>query len=123
MKTHEPPPRCHEFYFAKLDTLVQVEPSADGVTIRATRDTFSPRRKECFIRELAAEGFIDDDYRWGSLTGVNPNRRVRWLVDFSWLKISPEATAATRRFMLRLLGGAALLWLALMTAILLGAAG
>ena len=80
MNTHEPPSRRHEFYFAKLDTLVRVEPFDDVVTIRASRDTFSPQGKECFIRELAAEGFIDDDYRWVSPAGLNPTRCVRWFV-------------------------------------------
>ncbi len=123
MKTHAVEPRGHEFYFANLDTLVQVEQSADAVTIRATRHTFSARRKEYFIHELAAEGFIDDRYRWFTAVGDAGTLGVRWLVDISWLKISPELTAATRRFVLRSLGAATVLWLVLMTTLFLRTAG
>jgi len=119
MKADAAEPRCHEFYFADLDTLVQVRSSDDFVSVHATRDTFSTHRKESFVHELAAEGFIDDEFRWFSFADPFPVRHVRWLVDLSWLAISPGLTASTRRFMLRLLGGAALLWLALMTALLL----
>lgn len=123
MKTRTPPARCPEFYFAQLDTLVRVERSGDAVTIRATRDTFSVRRKEYFIHELAAEGFIDDGYQWFSLGDIHSARPIRWLVDFTWLGISPELTAAARRFMLRMLGAAAMLWVGLMTALFTGAIG
>jgi len=44
-------------------------------------------------------------------------------VDFSPLEIRPELTAATRRFVRRVLGAAALRWLGLMTALPLHAAG
>ena len=123
MKTSPAEPRCHEFYFANLDTLVQVEQVENSVIIRATHDTFSERRKEYFIHELAAEGFIDDGYRWFSFTDAPGSRPVRWLVGCSWMKISPQVTVATRRFMLRLFCAAALLWLGLMTAAFLRAAG
>jgi len=115
--------RCFEFCFPEFDTLVQVEETDGEVVIRATRNTFSARRQECFIHELAAEGFIDDGYRWFSSADANPSHRIRWLVDHSWLEISPELTASTRRFMLRLLGATALLWLVLMTTLFVRAAG
>ena len=55
-------PRSFEFCFIHLDyTLVRVEELEGRVTIRATADTFSRRRKTSFIRELAAEGFISDE--------------------------------------------------------------
>jgi len=122
MNAHASPARCHEFCFAKLDTLVLVEQSGEGVTIRTTRDTFSARRKEFFIHELAAEGFIYDDYQRLSLSDPNAAGRIRWLVDASWLKISPELIASTRRCVFRLLGAAAALWVVLMAAVVLGAA-
>jgi hypothetical protein len=102
-----------EFCFIELDyTLVRVEESAGEVTIRATADTFSDHRKACFIRELAAEGFIPDDYRWFSLTGPEAyTRGVRWLVDFSWLKLDEALIARTNRLVRRLIFPAALLWL------------
>jgi hypothetical protein len=96
-------PTCSEFCFPRLDTHVRVEVSDESVTIRATRDTFSSIRKDFFVRELAAEGFIPDQYRWASQAdfGVSYGR-VRWLVDFGWLAISEEILAKSRRFALRL---------------------
>jgi hypothetical protein len=102
-----------------VDTLVRVETSSVAVVIRASRNTFSEQRKRRFIHELAAEGFIPDDYEWLSLASSELSRGVRWLVDVSWLKIDPEMTAKTRRFMVRLIAGAALLWLVMMTVLLL----
>src|SRR5258708_7070593 len=95
-----------EFCFIELDyTLVRVEESAGEVTFRPTADTFSNHRKICFIRELAAEGFIPDDYRWFSLTGSETyTRGVRWLVDFSsWLKLDEALIARTNRLVRRLI--------------------
>ncbi len=122
MPTHAIPPRCYEFHFPELDTLVLVEASEADVTIRATRDTFSEQRKRCFIHELAAEGFIPDDYEWRSLAGSEMSRGVRWFVDVSWLRIDPAVTAIARRFMVRLLAGGFLLWFALMAGLFLFAA-
>jgi hypothetical protein len=98
---------------------LQVDESDDGVFVRATRDTFSERRKVCFIHELAAEGFIDDSYRWFSGFGQGTFLAVRWQVDYSWLKPDEAAVGRTRRFVVRLLGGAILLWLAMMSVILI----
>lgn len=119
MQTQSAPPCCFEFYFPDVDTLVRVETSSVAVVIRASRNTFSEQRKRRFIHELAAEGFIPDDYEWLSLASSELSRGVRWLVDVSWLKIDPEMTAKTRRFMVRLIAGAALLWLVMMTVLLL----
>jgi hypothetical protein len=107
--------RTFEFCFRELDyTLVLVEKSADEITIRATADTFSNHRKICFIRELAAEGFIPDDYRWFSLTGPETyTRGVRWLVDFSWLKLDEALIARTNRLVRRFILPVTLLWLLL----------
>ena len=105
--------RSFEFYFDRLDTLVLVETRDDAVVIRATRDTFSEQRKESFIRELAAEGFIPDECHWFSGVGGAAVARVRWLVDYSWLKPNEALAAQTRRFVTRLLASATLLWLLL----------
>jgi hypothetical protein len=40
-------------------------------------------------------------------------------VDISWLRTDPAALARARRFMLRLLAGAGLLWLILMSTLVL----
>lgn len=114
MKATLSEPRVFEFYFPAMDTLLQVEEKEDAVVIRATRNTFSERRKAFFIRELAAEGFIPDSYRWLA-SGESPSvPGVCWLVDISWVELPKAALAGTHRFMMRLLAGGFLLWLALM---------
>jgi hypothetical protein len=68
------------FSFPNLETLVAVEKHGESIVIHATRDTFSAERKESFIRELAAEGFIQDDFRWFSMARWHNPRQVRWLI-------------------------------------------
>ncbi len=114
MKTHALEPRSFEFYFSSLDTLVLVENLAEEIVIRASRNTFSEERKACFLRELAAEGFIPDDYQWLAPVGPETFQGVRWLVDISCFKPDKALVAGTRRFMVRLLSSATLLWLLLM---------
>ena len=103
-----------EFCFPQLDTLLLVENSAGSVVIHATRDTFSEPRKLAFIRELASEGFISDEYRWLAADYLHARAGIRWLVDYRWLAFSPQLLARSRRFVLRLLAGAAFAWLAMM---------
>jgi len=123
MKTHTVEPESFEFYFSKLDTLVCVENRSNHVLIRATKATFSEARKACFIRELAAEGFISDDYQWfNERSSFSVQPPIRWLVDRSWCKLSPATTAIARRFMVRALVGSVLLWLLLMVSLFLGSA-
>jgi hypothetical protein len=110
MKTSLTSPRHFEFCFPHLDTLILVEDNGEAVDIRATRDTFSEQRKQAFIRELAAEGFIADSYRWFSLAGPESYFGVHWRVDFSWLELPALVLARARRFMLGLLLGGGLLW-------------
>jgi hypothetical protein len=99
MKTNTAEPRHFEFGFPCLDTLVRVEVADGDVTVRATRDTFSRQRKTSFVRMLAAEGFIPEEFSWVSLEDVQLHgRAVRWLVDFSWLEIGEAGGARSRRF-------------------------
>ena len=103
MKALAAEPRTFEFCFPKQDALLKVEVWDDAVTIRATRNTFSLQRKTAFVRELAAEGFIAEDYRWGSNDGAQTAfRGVRWLVDSSWLQQDEARAARTRRTVLKL---------------------
>jgi len=111
--------RCYEFCFPTLDTLVLVDESDDLVVIRATRDTFSERRKLFFIRELAAEGFISDAYRYVETVCPDDFLPVRWVVDYSWLGPVKTLMARTRRVMIGALGGATILWLVMMGSLLL----
>jgi hypothetical protein len=114
MKTHTHSNRSFDFYFPDVDTLALVEESQDEVVVRATRNTFSERRKTFFIRELAAEGFISDSYEKFPGFGSSPRLNVRWQADISWLKSNKDHFARARRLLLRLFLSAALLWLALM---------
>ncbi len=104
---------AYEFCFIELDyTLVRVEETEGEVTIRATADTFSRQRKLCFIHELAAEGFIPDEYRWFSLAGPDGcSRGVRWLVDHTWLKVDEALVTRTQRLSKRLFVPVTMLWL------------
>jgi hypothetical protein len=107
MSTRTHPNRCFDFRFTDVDTRILVEDLEDGVVIRASRDSFSKRRKQNFIRELATEGFIADCFQW---SGAG----VRWLVDASLARQRQDIRARADRFMLRLGAGAMLLWVALM---------
>jgi len=108
-----------EFYFPDLDTRVLVEECEDEVVVSATRNAFSELRKIFFVRELAAEGFIPDEYQGFSGFGAMTWLRVRWLVDTSWVKANEVQAALARRFMMRLFVSATLLWFVLMTALFL----
>lgn len=100
---------------------MRVEVSDEFTTIRATRDTFSPLRKDYFIRNLASEGFIPDDCRWSEPVDSEVSiGRIRWLVDYSWLTISEETLQISRRLAHRLFAGAIFLTLFLLE---LGVAG
>ena len=108
-----------EFYFPDLDTRVLVEEDEDGVVVSATRNAFSEARKIFFVRELAAEGFIPDEYQGFCCFGARTWLKVRWLVDSSWVKATEVHAAIARRFIMRAFVSATLLWLGLMTALFL----
>ncbi len=110
--------RCFEFYFRDVDTYLQVENTdPEAVVVRATRNTFSERRKISFIRQLAAEGFIPDGCQWYPLPAGMP--RIRWVIDVSWLRMSESAKSRSRRLVVSLVGGGVLLWTALLSGLLL----
>jgi len=113
--------RHYEFCFAQLDTLVQVEHDGETVVVRATRDTFSSQRKEYFIHELAAEGFIPDVFRWYSTGNRHFAYPVHWLVDINWLTPDRMALRRTRRIIVRALVGATLLWMFILGLLFSGA--
>ena len=109
------PPLGHVFAFPQLDAVVEVTASPTGVVIRASRDCFSEERKHSFIRELAAEGFIGNDYLW------RPAGDVRWIVDPSHFLPGPECFTQNRRRLWRVLGTAFALWLVLLVSLLVPA--
>lgn len=110
MNTSTTSSRVYDFSFPQLDTLVQVEDADGTVVIRTTRDTFSSERKARFVRELAAEGFISEEFLWLPPAVTGTSRGVRWLVDRSCYLPGPAFAARTSRFVVRLLGATTLLW-------------
>jgi hypothetical protein len=98
-----------EFAFPVLDTLLRVEVADGDVTIRATRDSFSPQRKARFVRELVSEGFIPEELQWFPIGGPHSfHRGVCWIVDFSWVGIDEAVIARTRRRVVGVIGMASL---------------
>jgi hypothetical protein len=123
MNNHPLPACRYDFYFPDVDTLIRVESTPQSVIIRASRNTFTERRKQSFIHELAAEGFIPDDYEWLSLAGSEISRGARWVIDFSWLRISAASRGLADRFMRRLLGVGFASWIVQMAFLWLHHAG
>jgi hypothetical protein len=111
--------RDFQFYFADLDNIILVECHEDeSVTIRASKNNVPDERKISFIRKLAAEGFIPDDYQWfsGPTDGSNG---LRWIKDYSWLKQTQKsANRRSNRAMAKILTAACVLWLAMMRILL-----
>jgi hypothetical protein len=124
MKSLQERPRSYEFNFPQMGTRLQVEELGGEVTIRATRDTFSAQRKMSFIRELAAEGFIPDDFMWLSIADADtPGRGVVWLVDSSWLTLDANDIARARRILNKALVCAFVLFAVELTLVLVGFVG
>ena len=109
-----------QFYFPEMDNALLVECAEDGsVVIRATRDNVSARRKAFFIRQLATEGFIPDQYQWWGGDSMDGSRGVSWVVDYSWLRIPAKVKRRTNRFMRGLLVTVSLLWFVLVGGLVL----
>lgn len=107
-----------QFYFPDLDNIVLVNCHTDGtVTVRVTKGNFTEERKLTFIRRLAAEGFIPDEYQQFS-GSVDESNGIRWIKDLSWLKISPAVTHRCNRFMGKLLLAAVLILIAMIRVLL-----
>lgn len=108
MRKHKFLAKEFEFYIADLDNMLLVRCGDDGtITIRCTRDNLSKRRKVSFIRELAAEGFIPDEYQWFSEPATG-SLRVQWIKDWSWVKVPETLTGRSIKFVLL----ACVLWMA-----------
>lgn len=111
--------REFQFYFSDLDNIVLVESHADeSVTVRATKNNVSDQRKVFFIRKLAAEGFIPENYEWfsGPTDGSNG---VTWMKDLSWVqKTTVAVQKKSNRFMVRLLIVACVIWITMLRVLL-----
>ena len=120
MKRNLPIPsgETYEFHLAEHQTAIQVQVTKEKAIIRASRDRVPTERKISFIRELAAEGFIDQSYRFfgGFEDGIFP---IEWIIDESWLKPGETARARTNRLMIRSFAVAGVLWLVMVGIMLL----
>lgn len=105
----------YEFAFPRHDTLIWVEETGGGITVHATRDTFSAEHKAAFLRELALEGFIPEEYQWAAGLEGWGRFRIHWVIDYSWLKISETLLKRVRRLMIGLFLSVATLWAILMS--------
>ena len=114
--------RQYVFRFPHLSTVVQVEVIGNAITIRASGDTFSRRRKISFLRELVAEGFIPDEYQWSSFSAVRSDYPIVWVVDRSGFEVIEE-NLASRRLAIRLVTATALMVALLMGALFSGHLG
>jgi len=107
-------PQKAELSLRNPENLILVENSEDSVVIRAARDNFSERKKVCFIRYLAAEGFISDEFQGFGKSGSRRTTSISWVVDQDPLKCEPAQLQRADRFMIQLFISASALWLALM---------
>jgi hypothetical protein len=107
-----------EFYFSDLDNIILVENlDEENVRIRFTNDNLSERRRTAFVHQLAAEGFIPDQFQWysGSTFG---SLSIQWLHDCSWVKLPEKVIKRSNRFMKLLIAAACLFWIAMMRVVI-----
>jgi len=107
-------PEKTELSLQNPDNLILIENNDDGVVIRAARDNFSERGKVFFIRYLAAEGYISDEFEDFPKSASHSSTSIIWAVDWSWVKHDPVLLQRANRFMIPLLVSASVLWLALL---------
>src|SRR4026209_2345193 len=94
-------PEKAELSLRNPENLILVENNDDGVIIRAARDNLSERGKACFIRYLAAEGFISDEFESFGKSGSRHTTSITWLI----ARTQRQRTRLERveRFMIQLL--------------------
>ena len=80
-ENNSPDPLRFEFYFHDVDTAVLVQMEDGLAIIRATEDSFTDRKRERFVHELALEGFIED--RFSNYRVGDPG--LIWTIDRSWI--------------------------------------
>jgi hypothetical protein len=100
-------PERFKLYIPDLDNHILVENhGGGGVVIHASRDNVSDRRKAAFVRHLAREGYIPDQYEWFCEPRAEELFGVRWVVDRSWSESDPriERRAWRRELGVTLLG-------------------
>ena len=115
-------PQKAELPLQNPKNLILVENNVDGVVIRAARDNLSDRDKACFIRYLAAEGFISDEFESFGKSGSCRTTSITWVVEPNRARRQRSQLERVERFMIQLLISASALWLALFAFALLRSA-
>lgn len=108
-------PRKARLSLRSPNNLILVENSENRVVIRAARNDFSEHEKAIFIRYLAAEGFISDEFESYRNSGWRGS-------SISWAVGAPRQSTRlerVQRIMIQLLVMASVLWLALIAFALL----
>ena len=83
-------PAQAEIYLYRTDNLLRVENDSGRVKVRAMRDNLAAEEKSAFVRQLALEGFIPDEFQGFSEIKSTGDGRVRWEIDDSWtLRLQP----------------------------------
>jgi hypothetical protein len=106
-------PEQVELSIVRPENLVLVENQDGAVVIRTVREDFSPQEKEFWVRYLAAEGYIPEFYQWSGEPDSEWSRGLTWIAGGGGLR-AKELQNKALRDVLRLLGCAGLVWLALM---------
>jgi hypothetical protein len=115
-------PQKAQLHLRNPNNLILLENNVDGVVIRAARDNLSERAKACFIRYLAAEGFISDEFKSFGKSGSHHTTSITWVVEQNCARRQHSRLQRVERFMIQLLISASALWLALLAFALLRSA-
>jgi hypothetical protein len=108
-------PERTQFSLSHPQNFLLIENQGDKVIIRAARDNLSPGAKVCFVRYLAAEGYIPGKYQWLVDNGAQFNSGLSWLFDDSWIAVPSGSAHRPLRQVIHVIFYASLIWLALMS--------
>ena len=93
-----------EFYFSAPENFILVQNLREGVVrILATHDCFSGRRKASFVRELAAEGFIPEEFAYVEADSADEGLsgplayKVKWVLEPTWQRVPENVTRQSHR--------------------------
>lgn len=87
-----------EFYDFRTDNFLRVERILGQLVVRTMRDVPSEDERNYFLRRLALEGFIADQYRWPRQSYCLPADEVDWVTDVSWIGLGHQLKRLVARF-------------------------
>lgn len=103
----------YEFYIQFPDNLILVETVNGNTVIRAAKDNFSEARKNAFIRWLAQEGFIADEYQYWNIS--NEFAGIEWEVEKQWTRTPVELTEKIRKAIYTVVILTTIVWIIIVT--------